>query len=935
MTVSSTTTKVSYSGNGSTTAFAYTFKVFDEDDLTVILRTDSTGAEAVQSKTTNYTVSGVGSANGGNITFGTAPASGQTIVIRRSAALTQTTDYTPNDPFPAEEHENALDKLTFLTQQIQEETDRSIKLSRTNTMTSTEFTVGATDRANKILAFDSSGEISVTQELGTFKGNSATTTTVAFKVRDIMKATTTAQLNNIYICIADSVIGDALTDTAHFALLVDAVSAATSATAAASSATAAASSASTASGHKDTATTKASEAATSATASATSATASASSATAAASSATAAAASLDAFDDVYLGAKSSDPTTDNDGDALNAGDWYFNTTSDVGRIYNGSSFQDLTISTTATTAELNYNDTGAAVGTVVASKTVTVDANKDVASFRNITLTGELDAGSLDVSGDADIDGTLEADAITINGTAIASVLSPVAGSSSIVTTGALNAGSITSGFGAIDNGSSAITTTGVGSFGSLDISGDIDIDGTANLDVVDIDGAVDIAGNLSVDGGTIKLDGNYPTGSNNVALGDTALDDGSLSGGNNTAIGSGALTANTSGAENVAVGGTALDANTTGAGNTAIGYAALGANTTASSNTAVGKNALAACTTGGSNVAVGLNAGDAITTSPANTLLGHNAGSAISTGNGENVCVGNNAGALMTTGQQNVFIGDQAAAGAVVTGATNTIVGDNAGHTLTSGANNAYFGSTAGDATTTGGQNVAVGSAALTANTTASNSTACGFLSLSASTTGNDNTAIGVGSGGNVTTGVENVFVGAYAGNTSPQTTTGSYNTILGRLAHGSGATVNEEVVIGFNAAGKGANTAFIAGGSGAFQGNNSTTWSQTSDRRIKKNIVDNNVGLDAINQIQVRNFEYRTADEITELDGSLCAIKKEGIQLGVIAQEIQKVLPDVVKTESTGCMTVNPDNLTWHLVNAVKELSAKVAELEAKLGE
>ena len=77
----------------------------------------------------------------------------------------------------------------------------------------------------------------------------------------------------------------------------------------------------------------------------------------------------------------------------------------------------------ATAAELNYNDTGASVGTVVASKTVTVDANKDVASFRNITLTGELDAGSLDVSGDADIDGTLEADAITVNGTALATVI--------------------------------------------------------------------------------------------------------------------------------------------------------------------------------------------------------------------------------------------------------------------------------------------------------------------------------------------------------------------------------------------------------------------------------------------------------------------------------------------------------------------------------
>ena len=78
---------------------------------------------------------------------------------------------------------------------------------------------------------------------------------------------------------------------------------------------------------------------------------------------------------------------------------------------------------TATTAELNYSDTGASVGTVVASKVVTVDANKDVSSFRNITLTGELDAGSLDVSGDADIDGTLEADAITVNGTALATVI--------------------------------------------------------------------------------------------------------------------------------------------------------------------------------------------------------------------------------------------------------------------------------------------------------------------------------------------------------------------------------------------------------------------------------------------------------------------------------------------------------------------------------
>ena len=58
---------------------------------------------------------------------------------------------------------------------------------------------------------------------------------------------------------------------------------------------------------------------------------------------------------------------------------------------------------------------------------------------------------------------------------------------------------------------------------------------------------------------------------------------------------------------------------------------------------------------------------------------------------------------------------------------------------------------------------------------------------------------------------------------------------------------------------------------------------------------------------------------------------VNKEGSQLGVIAQEIQQVLPDTVTQLSTGALSVNPDNLIWYLVNPVKELSAKVAALEA----
>ena len=143
--------------------------------------------------------------------------------------------------------------------------------------------------------------------------------------------------------------------------------AATSATAAATSATAAASSATSASGSATTATTQASAASTSATNAATSATNAATSETNAAASATtattqasnastsatnaatsataaqtaqaAAEAAADNFDDTYLGAKSSDPSVDNDGDALTTGDLYFNTTANELKVYNGSSWQ--------------------------------------------------------------------------------------------------------------------------------------------------------------------------------------------------------------------------------------------------------------------------------------------------------------------------------------------------------------------------------------------------------------------------------------------------------------------------------------------------------------------------------------------------------------------------------------------------------------------
>ena len=171
-------------------------------------------------------------------------------------------------------------------------------------------------------------------------------------------------------------------------------------------------------------------------------------------------------------------------------------------------------------AELEQID-GITAGTVIASKAIVTDSDKDITGGRNITISGELDAGSLDISGNVDIDGTLETDALSIASTAITSTAaeinlidgnatvgttavadgdgllhndggtmrqttvqtfatyfgSEITAMSNLVTTGALNSGTIATGFGVIDNGTSNVTTGGLL---SLDTDADAD-DNTAD----------------------------------------------------------------------------------------------------------------------------------------------------------------------------------------------------------------------------------------------------------------------------------------------------------------------------------------------------------------------------------------------------------------------------------------------------------------------
>jgi hypothetical protein len=160
MTVSSSTARVSYSGNGVTVAFAVPFYFLSNSHLAVTLRS-STGVETPQVLGTNYTVTGAGVLTGGTVTMTVAPASGATLVIVRSVPLTQETDLQPNDRLPAETLEQTVDKLTMITQQINETTDRAIKFPVSDSSTFDTTLPVSSSRAGKYFKFGSTGAISL------------------------------------------------------------------------------------------------------------------------------------------------------------------------------------------------------------------------------------------------------------------------------------------------------------------------------------------------------------------------------------------------------------------------------------------------------------------------------------------------------------------------------------------------------------------------------------------------------------------------------------------------------------------------------------------------------------------------------------------------------------------------------------------------------
>ena len=274
--------------------------------------------------------------------------------------------------------------------------------------------------------------------------------------------------------------------------------------------------------------------------------------------------------------------------------------------------------------------------------------------------------------------------------------------------------------------------------------------------------------------------------------------------------------------------------------------------------------------TTGSTNVVIGNYAGDGMTTGYGNTVVGYNAFGA-STGNGnQNVCIGENAGTTLAAKSENVHVGYEA--GKLLNSGLNTCLGFQAGSTWQH-ENNDY----------------------------------------------------------------EMCAIGRQAGRSQ----TGGWGQLY--IAHRN------------HSPGAAAVWVYGSDGGACTQGNNSSSWTTTSDQRLKKNIVDNNVGLVAIDQLQVRNFEYKTEDEIdrtafpkvtqgkwsqADEDAGLgtkdewkqpMSLGHGGTQIGLIAQALEAVLPECVTTDIRGVKTVDTDEIMWHMLTAIKELSTKVKALES----
>ena len=415
-----------------------------------------------------------------------------------------------------------------------------------------------------------------------------------------------------------------------------------------------------------------------------------------------------------------------------------------------------------------------------------------------------------------------------------------------------------------------------------------------------------------------------------------------------NTAVGASALAANTTGLGNTSVGYQALDVSTSSDYHTAVGWNALGANTTGARNTAFGAASLATNSTGGYNVAMGVNAGYAVTTGSYNVAIGYDSLSSNTTAS-NNTAVGYQAGYSGVTAPRNTSIGYKAGyanttgyncfigttSGVASTGYGNTFVGadysNGCGALVTSGNNNTIIGGYSGNQ---GSLDIRTASNYIVLSDGDGNprgyfdNTGYMYVPTGINATGSYATIASVGATNTMNGGPG---TGAWALGVQQNTTSGGGGRCLGiRNVTDFNNGANEFIYCQGNATAR----FYVLSNGGIY--NYSANNVNLSDRREKTNFSPSKSYLDTVCAIPVQTFNY--IDQNMEEDG--------GLTLGVVAQDVQAVAPELVKESNWGTeeepkmrLSIYQTDLQYALMKSIQELktivdaqAAEIAELKAR---